>query len=208
MQDLLWWESWVLMMPSNLGFCCFCSYSCLLPPDYLKYLLSSIYLIGVCPSYIHSWFRTPQSPAFSVILCLLVLWTWDSGCVRDLGSQVPLRPWNTGVTKLHLSWDPVVKNPGRVTVSGSGFSFEKRGAVWSVVLRSCEESSRDRGGIRWLWEQGDHVLALTRRLLYSSRNICHKKSLDPGSCLSSASHRICTLLKAPQIHAKCMDAYL
>jgi hypothetical protein len=111
---LLWWESLVLMMPSNLGFCCFYSYDCLLPSDYLKYLLSSIYLIGACPSYNPSWFRAPQSPAFSVILWCGLLWTWESGCVRVLGSQVPLRPWNTGVTKLLLSWDPVVKDPGRV----------------------------------------------------------------------------------------------
>jgi hypothetical protein len=58
-------------MPSNLGFCCFCSYACLLPSDYLKCLLPSIYLIGACPSYKPSWFRYTQSPAFSV-----VLWLW------------------------------------------------------------------------------------------------------------------------------------
>jgi hypothetical protein len=45
---------------------------CLPPPsDYLKCLLPSIYLIGACPSYNSWWFRTPQSPAFSVIL-----WLW------------------------------------------------------------------------------------------------------------------------------------
>jgi hypothetical protein len=44
-------ESLVLMTQSNLGFCCFFSYACLLPSDYFKYLLSSIYLIGACPSY-------------------------------------------------------------------------------------------------------------------------------------------------------------
>jgi hypothetical protein len=26
---LLWWENWVLMMPSSLGFCCLCSCPCL-----------------------------------------------------------------------------------------------------------------------------------------------------------------------------------
>jgi hypothetical protein len=50
------------------------------------------------------------------------------------------------VTKLLLSWDPAVKDPGRVTVPGSGVSFEECGAFWSVVRRSREESSRDRGG--------------------------------------------------------------
>jgi hypothetical protein len=33
--DLLWKNNWVLMMPSNLGFCCLCSYACLPLPDYL-----------------------------------------------------------------------------------------------------------------------------------------------------------------------------
>lgn len=32
-------------------------------------------------------------------------------------------------------------------------------------------------------------------VLHSSRIIFHKKSLHPGSCLSSASHRICTFFK-------------
>jgi hypothetical protein len=30
-QGLPWWENWVLMMPSSLGFCCLCSCTCLLP---------------------------------------------------------------------------------------------------------------------------------------------------------------------------------
>ena len=47
----------------------------------------------------------------------------------------------SGVTKLLLSWDPVVKDPGRVTVPGSSVSFEERGVLWSV------ESSRDRRGV-------------------------------------------------------------
>ena len=51
------------------------------------------------------------------------------------------------MTKLLLSWDPEVKDPGLVTVPGSGVFFEDCGAVWSVVLRSSGESSRDRGGV-------------------------------------------------------------
>ena len=62
------------------------------------------------------------------------------------------------MTKLLLSWDPVVKDPGHVTVPGSGVSFEEHGAVWSVVLRSRGESSRDRGGVHRLSTQGDPVL--------------------------------------------------
>ena len=76
------------------------------------------------------------------------------------------------MTQLLLSWDPVVKDPGRVTVSGSGVSFEECGAVWSVVLRSHGESSRDLGGVCLLGDQGDPVLALIRRdsILFNSKS--------------------------------------
>ena len=67
------------------------------------------------------------------------------------------------MTKLLLSWDPVVNDPGRVTVPGSVVSFEEHGAVWSVVLRSHGESSRDHGGVHQLCAQGDQVLVPTRR---------------------------------------------
>jgi hypothetical protein len=67
------------------------------------------------------------------------------------------------VTKLFLAWDPVVKDPGHVTVPGSGVSFEESGSVWSVVLRSHGESSRDYRGVCQLHAQGDQVLAPTRR---------------------------------------------
>ena len=82
---------------------------------------------------------------------------------------------------------------GVLTVPGSGVSFEERGAVWSVplvrlvfaslmlsqvpldwigtevvfhspvILRSCGESSRDRGGVCRLCTEGDLVLNLTGR---------------------------------------------
>ena len=67
------------------------------------------------------------------------------------------------MTKLLLSWDPVVKDPGLVTVPGRVVSFEECGAVWSVVLRSHGESSRDHGGVHQLCAQGDQVLVPTRR---------------------------------------------
>jgi hypothetical protein len=62
------------------------------------------------------------------------------------------------VTKLLLSWDPVVKDCGHVTVPGSGVSFEDRGAVSSVVLRLREESSREHGVVCQLHARGDQVL--------------------------------------------------
>ena len=67
------------------------------------------------------------------------------------------------MTKLLLSWDPVFKDSGRVTVPGSGVSFEERGAVLSVVLRLHEESSREHWGVCQLCAQGDQVLEPTRR---------------------------------------------
>jgi hypothetical protein len=103
---LLWWGNWVLMMPSNLGFCCFCSYTSLLPSDYLKCSLPSIYLIGACPSCNPGWVRTPQSPAFSVIL-----WFCDPeslGVSVFLAVKLPLRPWDPGVTKLLGLWNPKI----------------------------------------------------------------------------------------------------
>jgi hypothetical protein len=44
-------------------------------------------------------------------------------------------------------------------VPGSGVSFEERGAIWSVVLKSCEESSRDCGGVSQHRAQSDLELA-------------------------------------------------
>ena len=46
---------------------------------------------------------------------------------------------------------------------GSGVSFEDLKAVWSVILRSSGESSRDLGGVCRLQALGDSVLAPTRR---------------------------------------------
>ena len=51
------------------------------------------------------------------------------------------------MTKLLLSYDPVVDDPGHVTVLGSSVSFEEGGAVWSVALRSPGESSKDLGDV-------------------------------------------------------------
>jgi hypothetical protein len=150
-------------------------------------IISSIY----CPQYI--WLE-PVLLIIPVDLGLLriqlslwhlasgLLWTWDSGCVRLLGSQVPLRPWNTGVIKLLLSWDPVVKDPdpGHVTVPGRGVSFEEREAVWSVVLRSHGESSRDLGSVCWLCAQGDLMLVPTGGDLWpwSGRVFCFPKAIS------------------------------
>ena len=114
---MLWWESWVLMMLSNLGFCCFCSYACLLPSNYLKCSLPSIYMIRPCPSCNPGCVRTPQSSAVSVILG-----SCDPeilGVSELLGVKLPLGPSDPSVTKFRGSWDPgCVRAPGSGASSG------------------------------------------------------------------------------------------
>jgi hypothetical protein len=103
---LAMWESLALMMPSNLGFCCFCSYACLLPSDYLKCSIPSVYLIGACPSCNPDWFRIPQSPDFSVILWVqdpvnLRFWVcqscWQSSFLQNPEILVWPRSWDVGI---------------------------------------------------------------------------------------------------------------
>jgi hypothetical protein len=95
-------------MPNILGFCCFCSYSCLLTSDYLKCSMPSIYLIGACPSC-----NLVDSELLRVQLSLWspdsgILWTWDSGCVRVLGNQVSsenLRSCCDQAPRILVSWN-------------------------------------------------------------------------------------------------------
>jgi hypothetical protein len=93
-------------MPSNLVFCCFCSYACILPSDCLKCSLTSLYLIGACPSCNPNWVRTSQSPAFFVIL-----WFWDPVNLRFWICQSSWPSsflWDPVVTKLLVSRDPKI----------------------------------------------------------------------------------------------------
>jgi hypothetical protein len=83
-------------------------------------MLASCHLIfssDSCPQYIWLEPVLPIIPVDSGLLTVQLslwsfdcrlLWTWDSGCIRVLGSQAPLRLWNSCVTQLLLSWDPVV----------------------------------------------------------------------------------------------------
>jgi hypothetical protein len=104
--DLLGWENGVLMMPSNLGFCCLCSYACLMPSDCLQYYLPLLYLTEACPSCDTDCFRIPQSPAVSVIL---LFWHPEILSVSEfLEVRLPLGPWDPGVTMLLGSCDPVI----------------------------------------------------------------------------------------------------
>ena len=81
--------------------------------------LASCHLIissASCPQYMCLEPVLPIIPVDSGLLWVQLslwsldcglLWTWDSGCLRVLGSQATLRPRNTGVTQLLLSWCPV-----------------------------------------------------------------------------------------------------
>jgi hypothetical protein len=69
-----------------------------------------------CPQYIWLEPVLPVIPVDSRILRVQlslescdsgIPWTWDSGCVRILGSQASWRPWDPGVTKLLVSWNPL-----------------------------------------------------------------------------------------------------
>ena len=108
-QELLWWENWVIMMPNNLGLCCLCSLTCLLPFDFLQCYLPLLYQTGACPSFYPVCLRTPQSAPVSVIL-----WFWDPVNLKSwacqgswVGVKLPLEPWDPGVTKILTSCDPV-----------------------------------------------------------------------------------------------------
>jgi hypothetical protein len=107
-QDLLWWESLVLMIPSSLGFCCFCPYAYLLSSDYLKCWLPSIYwlepILPIIPV---------DTGLLSVQLSLWycdswILWTWDSGCVRVLGSQASSETLKSCCKQAPGTWDPEI----------------------------------------------------------------------------------------------------
>jgi hypothetical protein len=120
---LLWWESLVLMMPSKLGSCCFCSYACLLPSDYLW--LEPVFSVIPVESEI---LRVQLSLRFcdsGILGC------WDSGCVRVLGSQASsetLRSWCDQAPTILDSYDP-----GHVGAPGSGTSSGDRGAFCWVL---------------------------------------------------------------------------
>jgi hypothetical protein len=80
-----------------------------LPSYYLKCLLPSIYLFGACPFYNPSWFRTPLSPDFSVILWFRAPVNLRFWVCQNLGSQASsetLRSWCDQAPVLLGSWNP------------------------------------------------------------------------------------------------------
>ena len=101
-QDLLWWENWVLMMSSNLGFSCLCSCACLSLSDYFSSNLPLLSWTGACPSCDPGCVRTLQRPLVFVILWFCDSVTqryvvcqsfWDSSCLWEPEFLVWPRSW-------------------------------------------------------------------------------------------------------------------
>jgi hypothetical protein len=166
---LLWLEYWVLMMPSNLGFCCFCSYSCL-PPS----IISS----ATCPCYI--WLD-PVLPAILVLsellrvplsLCPLIPGSCDPeilGVSEFLGVRLPLGSWEPGVTKLLWSCDY-----GCVSVPGIWASSWCWGQAAEFVYKVnwCGPEGTQATG----WAGSQLLLVVLEQMLCST----HPWSYDPG----------------------------
>ena len=79
-QDLLWWENWVLMLPNSFGFCWYGSCACLLPSGYLWCWLVLFSLAGACTSNgpvslcPHSW----ETSSLLVVSVCKGLWNHPS----------------------------------------------------------------------------------------------------------------------------------
>jgi hypothetical protein len=83
-----------------------------------------------------------------------LLWTWDSGCVRVLGSQASsetLKSWCDQSPVILGPCYPKILGVLQGLVPGIGVSFESRGAVWSF------------------WNQGKSVLIRRNPRLSSGR---------------------------------------
>jgi hypothetical protein len=90
-QYFLWWKNWVLMMSSNLGFCCLCSYTCLLPSGYLYCHLPLLSLTRACSSC-----DPGCDKLLRIQLDSVTPWFSDPGLVRAPGSQAAsgtLKSW-------------------------------------------------------------------------------------------------------------------
>jgi hypothetical protein len=94
-QDLLWWENWILMMPSNLGFVA-----------YILVLAISDWSL----SFLWFWL-CHNSSEFNCFCDPVMLEYCDPKFLHVselLGVKLPLGPWDPGVTKLLESCDPVI----------------------------------------------------------------------------------------------------
>jgi hypothetical protein len=146
-------------MPSNFGFCCFCSYTC------LCYVIIS----SACWSQ-YIWLET----VFSVILfdsdllrvqlslwsCeSVILWTWDSGCVRVLGSQASsetLRSWCDHAPGIMGFWDPGILVSWNPNILDSSNCYLLWG-LWGCPL--CWKPSADQKEPQMLVRWGSCVPA-------------------------------------------------
>ena len=124
-QDLLWWENWVLMMPSNLGFCCLHSYASV--TIWLSLVVPALLVSDWSLSLLWSWF-CQNSSSSSCLWDPVIMGSCDPdilGVSELLGVKLPLGSWNPGVIKLLRSHDP-----RHVRVPGSPASSECFGTGW------------------------------------------------------------------------------
>jgi hypothetical protein len=149
-QDLLRWESLVLTMPSNLGFCCFCSYACLLLSDYL---------IACCPQYIWLEPVLPIIPVDSglprVQLSLWsydsgILWTWDSFWVCQSSWQSSFL-WDPEILVILGSWIPKILGMLQCLEVVSLGTMGLPGVFQTKVYQHQSEGTQAAGQEELLW---------------------------------------------------------
>jgi hypothetical protein len=174
-------------VPSNLGFCCLCSYACSQLSDYPQWYLCSLNLIEAVLPVILVVSELLKSSGVSVIL-----WLCDPeilGMSELLGVKLSLGPWDPGVTKL-LESEPKVcsghlwsYDPGSGRAPGSRASSGCCGTGCRVhtqgLLRVLAQSGRNL--CHWLvgvpeWPGPALLLVLGQML-----NPPHLWSYDPGS---------------------------
>lgn len=144
MQDLLWCEKWVLMLPSEISFWCLCSWAWLLPSGYLWYNLDSLSLIGCS-------FCKPVS-----------LWSCDPDCARTpVGSVLQLRCGLSG------------GDPEQSLCSRHRCKLESaRVCVWAGLLLLCVQGVPVMLGI-WLEFWGGHLTCDPRCVRILRESICN-----------------------------------
>ena len=103
--DLLWWENWVLMMPTNLDFCCLSSWTCLLPSGYL--VLPFLAVFDWSLSLLWPWL-CQNSSKFSCLCDPVILGSFDPEIlgVSDLLGVSCL--WDPEILVWPRSWDSVI----------------------------------------------------------------------------------------------------
>jgi hypothetical protein len=129
--DLLWWENWVLMIPSRLSFCCLCS-------------CHVVISIATCTLWL--WLE-PLPPAILVVLELLRVQLSLWYCVPDiLGIRAPANQAASGILKSFCDQGPEILwsyDPGHVTAPELPLGVERLGVeLVPSLLRAPDQTWR------------------------------------------------------------------